>query len=493
MRHAILCSTLLLFGCASPDAPPAAEELRFAAAYLNRTPVAGDATEPVPAAPARVAVRTTTEAEEIAGLVSVTADRLEALRAIAANEARLQTWLSKPVAREELETVAWLRAPSVRAARARVEAARTSIAQSTDLADLVGTYRAFVRETNTRVGPEKSRRGSGRIAPAPNIDALSGKIAADQVAIAFEHLRKTVRGVIAAAERAHADAARLAAARRILAEDVALHAGLIDVIRTRFEAGGATQSGLLAFEARLDKLRTELAILDDERAVVRARWNRLLSRPEKAPVALDTGADLPPAATPGADDTVARALEARQELRIAGLSARRAATAVRLAETMTLPRMDVGSSRFERERAGEASVQRGAVFPKPGRMVMPRSDFGVREAQVIEMRERRVAMDLHRDAVRDWTQAGARKAVFALEAARKRWVIHERRLVPLAERSFEAVRGAYEASRAGYLELLDGARLLLSRRLGRVTARREHAHARAALLEAVGVRIPEGR
>jgi outer membrane protein TolC len=472
---------LVVAGCASAPPPPAPDTLPFAAALLERrtTP------PPAPAAPPSAAVAAPPArgaADEIRGLVP--AAGLDELRRVAEDDAALGRFLRRPATREQLAALAWLRSPDVRAARARVQAARTGFAQSRDLSELVALYRSFVRDTRTRVGPERSRRATESIAPAPNVDALRAEVVRRTVDIAFEELRATVRDTVAAAERAHADAVRLAAARRVVDANVKLHESLTAALEARFEAGGVSQAGLLAFEARLQKLRTELEILERERAVVRAVWNRLLSRAEDAPVALDLA---PVADRPLARDAAAvlrQAREERQELRAAQRSAERAALAVRLAETMTLPRLDLGPSRLEHERAAD-------VFPEPGRMVPPRADFGVKEAQVGEMRARLAAAERALDAWRDRVGAEVREALFALDAAARRRDIHSNQVVPLAQRSFEASRGAYEGNRTGYIELLDSARRLLEARLARIDAARAHAHARARLLQVVGVRPEE--
>ncbi|MHC4933847.1 MAG: TolC family protein, partial [Planctomycetota bacterium] len=425
-----------------------------------------------------------TEADEIEGLIP--AARLRALRMVARDEAALAKLLETPLGLQDLTALAWLRSPEVKAARERLEAARTGYSQASDLKDLVSLYRSFLVDTRTRVGPEKSRRATASVAPYPNIDALSGEMVRIDVDVAFERLRGTVRDLVADAERAHADAARLTAARRILEADVRLQESLVAVMRSRLEAGDAGQAGFLAFQARLQAVRTELEILEREQPAVRARWNRLLSRKEDAPLNPEVSPAGPdPMATPLDDAALVRlSLAELPEYRIAALRADRASVGVRLAETMTLPRMDLGASRFEQERLG--------TFPDPGRIASPRSDFGVREAQITEMRARERAMQSERDGMRDRVAAGVAAALFELRASGRRWLVHEQEIVPLAERAFRAIRGAYEGNRTGYIELLDRARSLLDARLGRADARRAHAHARARLLESVGVRFPEG-
>ena len=324
----------LLAGCAATKAPPPPTELPFSAALLAR-PEAAPREEPAPETRPAPAVPQRTEADETRGLVD--ASRIEKLRG-----ADVDALLKQPIERDDLSALAWLRSPAIAAARNRVEAARTGYAQAKDLKDLLALYRAFLRKTMS----------PGR--PFPDIERISGEIVRRSIDIAFLKLRGTVRDSVAAAERAHADAARLRSARKILRDDVALHDSLVKVVRARFEVGKATQAGLLAFQARLEALRTELSILEREDSVVRARWNRLLSRPEAAPVALDVD-PAPAPATPS--EQIALAMDENQEVQAARLAAERSAFAVRLAETMTLPRLD-------------------AAVGRP----MPRADFGVREA-----------------------------------------------------------------------------------------------------------------
>jgi outer membrane protein TolC len=478
---------LLILGCAAPPEATKPDELPFASAYLVRNPGPAPKTFPPDEEPAVPEQPDPTS--EYRGLLEVTPQRLDALRTIAGDESALGALLATPVSRTDLEGLAYLRSPEVRAARDRLAAARTHYRQSADLKDLVALYRSFLREARTRVGPERSRRATESIAPYPNIDALSGELVEKGVATAFEELRRTIRDAVAYAERAHADAVRLAAARGVVKKDVELHRSLVKVLRARLEAGTATQAALFAFQARLEALKTELEILDEQKAAVRARWNRILRRSENAPIHLAVTATRPDG-VPAADRVRTLALEEQQSLRIATLRADRQAIAVRLAETMTFPRLDLGTSRFERERFGEAGAQRSAVFPAPGRASPPRRDFGVREAQVTELRARKQAADQERIAARDRTQAEARTALFALDAAERRWRTHSVELVPLAERAFVTTRGSYEGNRAGYIELLDSDRRLLEARLGQIDARRDYSHARAQLLKAVGVRTP---
>jgi len=456
----------LLAACATPPAPPEPQEFDFAQAYLTRE--ANQAgVEPAP----RPSLSLPPPADPFAGLVAPTPE----LRAVAADDAKLDAELATPVTRAELEVLAALRAVAVRAAQARYEAARTGYGQARDLKDLVAIYRAFVRETRTRVGPEKSRRATGAIAPHPNIDAISAEIVRRTIDIAREEWRAVVVKTVAMAGRAHADAARLVAVRRIVAADVELHRRLVGVVMARFEAGRGDQAGLLAFQARLDELRARLDVLDRESTAIRARWNLLLHRPESATIALGVAPAEPDEIEPVPDGSQ------RPRLRVAQLAAERAGLAVRLAETMNLPRMDLGTSRLEHERAAD-------VFPEPGRMVRPRADFGVREAQVAELRERRVAAELAAKEWSDQTATDIRQARFAYEAAARNLEAYAEEVVPKARLSYQSASGSYEAGRTGYIELLESARRLLRARLAEVDARRDAAHARARLLEAAGRR-----
>jgi hypothetical protein len=489
-----LSALLLTSACAAATAPrPAqidfADRLVRRAEATHRRAESPDETTQSQEATLPLALSEPTDADRLRGLLDLSADSLDTLRGAAATEARLAARLAESVDRDELAVLAWLLSPTVRAAEARYRAARTAYAQSKDLGDLVALYRSFARDSMIGVGPEASRRGAGMIAPSPNVDAISGEITQRRIAIAWEELRSVIRDTVADAWRAHADAAHLQRTRAIVREELALDESLLDVLRARLESGRGNQAGYLAFEARLERLRTELAILGDREAVVRARWNQLLGRPDDAPTGLVVRhADTDDAVASPPADAVATALVERQELRIARLRNERAELAVRLAETMTLPRMDVGSARFERERAGEAGAQRGPVFPEPGRGIMPRADFGVREAQVAEMRARSESTGEGLAAMRDAVRTEVRRALFARESARRRVAVHETSVVPLAERAQQAARGAYEGNRAGYIEILDAVRRALDARIALADARRDAVHADAGVLRAIGGR-----
>ncbi len=507
-----LTAAVLPSACSAPPvAPPA--NLEFATRMVARAErgpahtsqpvddamsatINASASVPLPGAePVEVAAQlpAKTRADEWRGLVDVPDARLAELERTVEDENALATLLAAPLPVGDLAALAVLRSPAVRKARARYEAARTTFTQSEDLGDLIQIYRSFVRDTETRVGPERSRRSTEMIAPSPDVNGISAEVAKRTTEMAFESLRTTVRDMVARAWNAHSDAARLFEARKIVREEVELDAVLLEVLRSRLESGTGSQAGFLAFESRLERLKTELDILDRQETVVRAQWNQLLSRPEAAEVALGEEPEVP-ASAPSREaepQVIKQAIIESQELRTARLAAERAELGVRLAETMVLPRMDVGSSRFERERAGEAGIQRGAVFPAPGRMVMPRSDFGVREAQVQEMRSRAVSMSEARDALRDQVRTKTRAALFGVDAATQRVGVHERELVPLARDSLDAARGAYEGNRTGYLDLLDAVHRLLDARLGLADARRNLVRAHATLLRAVGVKISD--
>jgi len=117
-----LTLALVAAGCATAPAAPHPDELAFAKAYLDRGTVAVHDDGKDGASPASSLPKMPGPAEEIRGLLEVDP---EPLRAVAADEDALTELLAKPVSRAELEALAWLRSPAVRAARARLEAART--------------------------------------------------------------------------------------------------------------------------------------------------------------------------------------------------------------------------------------------------------------------------------------------------------------------------------------------------------------------------------
>ena len=478
MRLASIALLLALAGCSALPPTPATTD--YADALIARAAVQGPVAlppaepSPGPAAPG--------DADE-AQVEPVVVSRHHRL---AADDAALAAFLAAPFNADDLAALSVLRSDEMAGARAKLEAARTGYRQAADLDNLAAIYRSYSRDLETRVGPQRHRRPAAALAPSPNVTALSGEVVVKTVALARQNLRSVELAITADARRAHAEVVHWAESLRVVAEDVRLLDGLARVMRVKLESGQTDQAGYLALTARVAMRRTELDVLEAKAPALRARLNRLLARPENAPVSLD----LSPATAPGPIDdesaVVARALAKSPAMRTATLKAERAAIGVRLAETMTLPRLDIGSSRYERERTGEAGVDRGSVFPDPGKMIMPRADFGVREAQVGEMRARAEALAAAETDTARRTADAVRRSLFAVTASRSRLATLADDVVPLAEQALRSARGAYEGNRSGYLDLLEAARRLVAARLDRAGARRDLENARADLLVAAG-------
>jgi len=474
MRSTALALVLVLAACSAVPPTPAGTD--YAAALIARSAV------PAPAAPPAPLPTTAPAGDERSADSGVTSGH----PVPAGDEKALDAFLAEPFAAADLAALAVLRSEAVAVARSKLEAARTGYRQAADLDDLVALYRSYTRDLDTRVGPARHRRPAAAIAPSPNITTLSGEVVDRTVALAREGLRAAELAAAAEAGRAHAEVAHWAESRRIVAEDVSLLEGLLRVMRAKLETGQTDQAGYLALRAEVAARRTELSVLEKKAPALRARMNGLLARAEDAPVNLDLAPAAPGEAIAGEEGVVTRALADRPAMRMASLRSERAEIAVRMAETMTLPRMDLGSSRYERERAGEAGVDRGPVFPDPGRMIMPRSDFGVREAQVTEMRARALALAAAEKETAHRTATVVRRALFAATAAHERLATLNDEIVPFAAQSLRAARGAYEGNRSGYLDLLAAARRHVKARLDRSGARRDLSNARADLLVASG-------
>lgn len=472
---AALLLSVVLTACEAVPRPVEPDRVDFAARLVERADAArhtatadgGGASEPSPLPDASLempAARGRADAWD--GVLDVPS---ESLGTVAADPERLSTLLSEPVSADTLAALAVLRDPRIDAAWARYEAARTGYAQSADLTDLLRRYRSFLRGVETGVGPGRSRMVRMGGAPYPDVETLSAELADRMARMAFEDVRQAVRDVVAESWRVHADAARLARRRAILVEQVGLEEGLVDATEARLESGRASQAAYLALTSRLDELRADLEDLDDRRDQVLAGWNRLLSRPADAPADLDVafGATDP---APLDDDAWAdRALASRPEVRRAELSVERAELAVRMAATMSRPRRD----------ARPTDAPPGAV--------PPRADFGVRDAQVAEMRAVAEAARRQATGVRDATAEATRSALAELRTAHRRVAVLRDDVVPRAADALESVHAAYAADRQSYLDLLEAERRVLRARLDLATARERVVDARARVLLATGL------
>lgn len=245
--------------------------------------------------------------------------------------------------------------------------------------------------------------------------------------------------------------------------------------RTQNEVGKATLQDVLRSQIEQERLRTEIANLEDSRNPLIAQF--------KGALGLDVNAPSPPVpsrfeSTPvdvSAPDLFNRVLAQNPRLRAMEAEIRMADAAIRVAQRGRIPDFTLGI---------EADVK-----PSPW---MWRPQAGV---TLPIWRDKIAAQIAGAQAKRRSAQArlSAEQIMLAIDFAEKAFMVREsernlsllrERLLPRAEESLQVARAGYAASRVDFINLIDAERTLLEFQLAEVEAhtQRELALAELSLL-----------
>jgi outer membrane protein, heavy metal efflux system len=360
-----------------------------------------------------------------------------------------------PMLITELADEASDRSLSLRAADARVEAARANTRS-------IRTWEDPMVEAGAMAARKMMRAEDGDIIygieqPLP----LWGKPKAARAVADAEVRREEAEGAyqfqmlrrdIAVAVF---DLARIDEIIGISRQDLSWLQTLVEVTEQRYAAGNARQSELLRLQTehsrRADQLRTELRM----RAQVEFKLNRLLNR------ALSTSwpqMGLPPLAEPisYSDRLGKMAVQNEPRLKVMEQEIRQSEAAVELTRRQRYPNVNVGAEM--RNYSGDGSWRQGMLtlsFNLPWgnarkyRTEVERDEAKVRAARLDrEDYELAVLNEIHELTV-------------GIDAARREAVLYREEVLPRIELALEVERAAYQANRGMFVDLMEARRLLL--------------------------------
>lgn len=394
----------------------------------------------------------------------------------------------RSVTRLSLETVVAEAAtgPSIRAAKARWEAAREGSTIARSWPDPMLTYGYYTSSVQTRVGPMNQAVTFAQKVPFPGKLADAGDLAAKQALVAMWQYRAAVRQAVQRAKTLYYGLYQVDASERIIRKQEALLDQIIATAKGGFEAGAANLQDVLKARLAKDKLRTRLTDLDQQRATLVARLNALCDRPQGSPVpSVET---LPK--SPGLPDERALLTYAethRQELQMADAAVARDQVGVKLARKDRDPNFTVGVTYTQINRSDMANLpdngrDASMVFFSlnlPWHRAKLRAEQR-RAEQMLAASQAQLA-DTHLQVESDVRDAWAQARGY-----REQVDLYRRSLLPQAEDTYQASSVAYAAGKVGLIGVLDSERTLLALRLGLVMNEAKLGQALASLERAVG-------
>jgi cobalt-zinc-cadmium efflux system outer membrane protein len=291
-----------------------------------------------------------------------------------------------------------------------------------------------------------------------------------------------LRAVEIAAEvrQAYAD---LWQARRTLALQgaaAALLRQVADAATAKYAAGRGGQQEVVRALVERVRIEEQSVTAAEQQRLAEARLNSLMQRHIGQPIGTldDPPADLE--AEPGAV-LEARALERHAELQQVDRETRAADASVEVAQADRAPDYVVAGGFMVMPDESNAWTARVGVSWPNAPWARGRLDAVTRAAG-----SQRVATLAARAAVERRVRLAVHEARVRVEAAQRRVTLLRDGVVPQAQQVFEIARVAYQADRAGFLDLLEAQRTWVDAQLELAAALADRSRAGADLVKAVG-------
>ena len=415
----------------------------------------------------------------------------EAVRAnaaiVAGEPEKIAAELKVGVALPQLLALAAKRNPEMRVAFERMRAATRRFEQAAYLEELVAQYRSFVRELDTKVGPQSHKEMPEKTFAFPAALALKGQIIDLEVELArlryLEALRKAVNDTARGFFEVQFAERRIA----ILKENRDLF-GKMDAIATeQLKVGRVSQADSLKAQSELAMIETQVLTAEGEQTKSIARVNALFGLSPSVAWGVLSPADLFDSEV-SLDATLSVAKTDNQGLIRAERDVDLMETMVRMAETEVLPRGSQGASLIMPSSGAEAGPTRKemATFPLMKEPGTERAGFGANAAYIDELRVRVQEARRMREATAAMTEFMVKDAHFMADAMRRERKTFSETVVPKSKLALETVRERYSTATTPFIEYLDAARSYLNNSLELEKARKEHNRALVDLQDASG-------
>lgn len=385
---------------------------------------------------------------------------------------------------------ALLHNPGVEAAFQDYVAATERIDQVTALPDPRFSYRYYLQEVETRVGPQEHAFGLSQTFPWFGKLDLQGDVASSGAEAARERFESKKNALVAEVIRAYLEYYHLGRAVAVVRGNRDLVQHLERVARARYGVGQARHPDIVRAQVELGQLENQLSSLEDRRTPLQARLNAALHRPADAPIAFPAEVRVLPL-TVSNEEVLERIARTNPELRALEREVESAAAAAELAEKDFLPDVTLGVDYIATGEARMPGVRgSGDDALIAGLSINLPIAHGKYRAAEREARARQRSSALRRDDLLNRYRAEAATALFRLRDAERQIALYRDTLLPKARESLSTTQAAYSSGHATFTDLVDAQRVLLSFELSYERSSADHGQWRAELERLVGAALP---
>jgi cobalt-zinc-cadmium efflux system outer membrane protein len=366
-----------------------------------------------------------------------------------------------------------------------------AIPQASALPDPMIRYGYFIREVETRVGPQQQRVGLAQTFPWFGKRALATSMASEQAIEAWSDYLMQKRNLIREVRSLWADWEYLTEATAITRDNIQLVRRLEQVAQARLRSG-KDALGVVQAQLTLARLEEQILALIDRKGPIQARLNGLLNRPS------DTELPSFMASTSGSTgdwEIIESETAWAEHPRILQKQAviRRYEAATQLARKQRRPQFTLGLDLIQTDSTGNMNgsdmgkdpVMVSAMFNLP--IWERKNRAAVAQAEAKEASARHALVE-----AMNQLNADRSKAQLALSDAVRRQALHQDTLRPLAESALQVAEQAYRTGQSTFQEWINALQLLLELELSQLRAQTDQKLAHANLEQLLGT-VPEAR
>lgn len=390
-----------------------------------------------------------------------------------------------------LEAIVLKRNPDILASEKKVEAEKKTITQADNLDQILIRYTAFTESLMNGVGPMKGREPIQSIFPFPGVTALKGEAATQSVKIALTDLAISQRDAVTAIRKACRKEIYLERAAAITHETLTLFKKLHLVADSLYRSGKTSFQDVIKISIKMNLLEERLVSLRENRTTVQTEMLALMDLPPDTPIgrlSLPTLLEQ----SPRLARLYADARENRQELIKTQMMIGKAERMLEMAETMILPEMDAGFSKFEDHavnQVGSSAMQPGfatSVSSSVGAGTPPKPWLGPNLAWLDETRQQILSLRHTLENRKAQTRKMVRQAWDDLDRAIRTARIYEEKIINLSSNALAVSNREYEAGQLSFADVTASYTDWLETNLAHAAALRDTGVATAELEQIIG-------
>lgn len=417
--------------------------------------------------------------------------RFKALLPAGNNPTAAAEALSHEFSLEDLEILAVLRNPGVKASEDSLRGTIETYSQVWNLDEILRQYTAFTADLMTGIGPAKGREPIQMKFPFPGVLALKGEIVTQEVKASRETLDIARRTAVTLARKSFWSLLFVRRSQQITGQMLELLKHLEAVATNRYETGKTSFQDMIKIRIERDKLGEELKTLEQRQRNLEVKILEIVNLPPETAVGLPVAQ--PPSRQIQPPETLyALALTNRQELKQLRASVGKMEQMIAMAETAIYPVYSlnlslyanepikqVGTARTREPFATTTTASMGAGLPK-----LPW--YGTNDAYLRETRQKLRALREELKGAEDQTFFAVREAWFGVDRALREEALYDDRVVKLSEAALEVSTRGYETGKVSFADVINSYTGWLKDKLALEKERSDLGVAQADLDQALG-------